>query len=125
MSLIRRLLLSAPLTLCLLCSAYNGLVEGYNMTHYWGTLGMKVATAFQLAYGVLGAAGLFALVRRPRWSHAVLLGWCVAVVAEGVLAPIVYAGQTILYGGLVAAIVAGIAGFAWWSWARATPGLAA
>jgi hypothetical protein len=86
---------------------------------------MKVATAFQLAYGVLGAVGLFALVPRPRWSHAVLLGWCMAVVAEGVLAPVVYAGQTILYGSLVAAIVAGIAGFAWWSWARATPGRAA
>ena len=114
-----RLLLSAPLASCLLFTTYNGFVEGFNMTHYWGTPGMKVATAFQLAYGVLGAVGLFVLVRRPRWSGAVLLGWCVAVTAEGLLAPIVYAGQSIAYGVVAAAIVAAIAGSAWWAWARA------
>ena len=80
-----RLLLSAPLASCLLFTTYNGFVEGFNMTHYWGTPGMKVATAFQLAYGVLGAVGLFVLVRRPRWSGAVLLGWCVAVTLRGCL----------------------------------------
>jgi hypothetical protein len=104
---------------CLLFTTYNGFVEGCNMTHYWDTTGMKAATAFQLAYGVLGAVGLFVLVRRPRWSGAVLLGWCVAVTAEGLLAPIVYAGRSIKYGVAAAAIVAAIAGGAWWAWARA------
>jgi hypothetical protein len=96
-----------------------GFVEGYNMTHYWDTPGMKAATAVQLAYGVLGAVGLFVLVRRPRWSGVVLLGWCLAVTAEGLLAPIVYAGQSIAYGIAAAAIVAAIGASAWWAWVRA------
>src|SRR5262245_50628274 len=119
MPLLTRLLLSAPLACCLLFTTYNGFVEGYNMTHYWDTPGMKVATAFQLAYGVLGAVGLFVLVRRPRWSGVVLLGWCLAVTGAGLLAPIVYAGQPIAYGVVAAAIVAAIAGSAWWAWVRA------
>ena len=77
--------------------------------------GMKLATAFQLAYGVLGAVGRFVLVRCPRWSWAAPLGWCVAVTAEGLLAPIVYAGRSIIPV-VSAAIVAAIAGSAWWAW---------
>jgi hypothetical protein len=120
MPVLTRLLLSAPLACCLLFTTYNGFVEGSNMTHYWDTPGMKVATAFQLAYGVLGAVGLFVLVRRPRWSSVVLLGWCLAVTAEGLLAPIVYAGQSIAYGVIAAVIVAAIAASAWWAWVRAS-----
>jgi hypothetical protein len=78
----------------LLLTAYNGLVEGVNATHFADTVGMRVATVTQLLYGVFGAAALLAIVFRPRWVFRLLLGWGVAVVATGLLAPIVYAGQS-------------------------------
>ena len=119
MSTTSRYLLAAPLAACLLFTAYNGIVEGYRATHYAGTPGMKVATAFQLAYGVLGTVGLYVLVRRPDWSRLALLGWSGAVVAEGLLAPIVYAGKGVAFGIGVAVAVAAFVGVMCWGWAKA------
>lgn len=121
-----RYLLAVPLALCLLLTTYNGIVEGYNATHYADTAWMKAATVFQLAYGVLGAIGLYAMVRRPPWSRMVLLGWSLALVAEGFLAPVAYAGKGLSFGVAVALAVAAVAGVACWSWARGwlRPGVA-
>jgi len=121
MSGLRRHVLALPLAVFLLFTTYNGFVEGYNATHYADTPGMKVATGFQLAYGLLGALGLFVLVRRPSWSRIALMGWSLAVIAEGGLAPIVYAGKGISFGLGTATAVATLAGLAYWGWVKSAP----
>jgi hypothetical protein len=117
-SKLTRVLLALPLLAFLLLTAYNGLVEGWNATHFADTLGMKIATALQLAYGVLGVVGLFVLWRRPRWSRSALLGWSTTVTGEGALAPVVYAGKGIGFGVGVAAVVAALTVGACYAWAK-------
>ncbi|MGH2375344.1 MAG: hypothetical protein ACRDIC_17965 [bacterium] len=100
----------------LLLTGYNGLVEGVNATHYADTLGMKLATATQLGYGITALAALAAWALRPRAVLRILVVWGHAVVATGLLAPVVYAGHSVPYGiaiGSVTALVVTLVLFAW------------
>lgn len=100
----------------LLLTAYNGLVEGVNATHFADTAGMRAATVTQLLYGVLGAGALLAMVFRFQWVFRLLLGWGVAVVATALLAPIVYAGRSTSVALAVGAGALVVASLVLWAW---------
>jgi len=108
-------------TVVVALTAYNGVVEGINATHYADTFGMKVATATQLAYGAFAVLALVAMAFRRRLVPRLLIPWGAAVVATGALAPVVYAGTSMAVGLLVGAITAIVVGLAIWAWPRTGP----
>jgi hypothetical protein len=97
------------LVLLLGATAYNGLYEGVIAIPSADTLGMQIATVTQLSYGIFAALGLLALLFRRSWVEPALRGWGVTLTLTAGLAPVVYAGASLLTGigtGLLTAAVA-------------------
>jgi hypothetical protein len=68
------------------------------------TIGQQVATVTQFGYALAGVVGAAALVGRRTWGLAFVWLWAGLITLTGGLAPIVWAGST-----LVAGLVAGVA----------------
>ena len=102
----------------LAATAYNGLVEGIQGTHFASTTGMRVAVATQLAFGVLGLAALITVFLRPRWVFPLLVPWALAATATAALAPVVYAAASPGIGAATGAAAALVTGLAVWAWRR-------
>lgn len=108
----------------LLFFAYNGLVEGSNAIRTMRTPGEKLATATQLAYGVLAVLALASVWLRPAGTTRLLVAWAVPLVVTGTLAPMVYGDRGLgigLLGGLVALLLSGLTIWCWSSRPKATP----
>ncbi|HEV8357204.1 MAG TPA: hypothetical protein VGQ17_10610, partial [Gemmatimonadales bacterium] len=102
--------------IALLLTGYNGLIEGINATHVADTPGMKVATATQLLYGFAAVAAIAAIFVRRRLVFPILVGWGIALVLTGALAPVVYGGSSLgvgLAGGAVTAVLVALVLRAW------------
>lgn len=85
----------------------------------WGALsewrgavsfGQRVATLTQLGYGVLAALAAASLVCGSAGSRPLTLGWAVAFVLTGGLAPVVW-GESGPLSGIAAALVASLMAF--------------
>jgi hypothetical protein len=100
----------------LLFTAYNGLYEGFNATRYGASVGQRVATGTQLAYGAFAVAALAAMVARRRWAGSLLVLWGIAVVATGALAPVVWGDTPVRVGVLAGLATAGVVGLVLWGW---------
>ncbi len=85
----------------------TGVLGTWNGLREWGDATSRLqhlAVATELAYGVLGILGAFALQARRSWTVPVLLGWGGALTATGGLAPVAWGGA-----GLGAGLAAGVA----------------
>ena len=111
----------AVVVLLLLATAYNGIFEGLNAARHASTLGQRVATVTQLAYGVLAIAAIVAVAIRHRITLALLVGWAAALVATAALAPIVYGGASVVVAAVAVILVALVTGSVIVAWRRANP----
>jgi hypothetical protein len=105
------------LVIFLLAGAYNGLVEGSNVTRFADQPGMRVAAVTQLLYGAAAVVALLALATRRRWTVLPVAICFLAATITGGLAPVVYGDQPVLTGvlsGAVSALVLGLVFWAWW-----------
>jgi hypothetical protein len=117
---------TAAILLLLLATAYNGTVEGLNATRYASSIGQRIASVTQLAYGALAIAAILGIALRHPMTITVLVAWGGAVVSTAALAPVVYAGASASVGlgaGLAAAVVAAGAIEAWRRGRRPPSGL--
>ena len=115
-----RIVALGALVLLLLATAYNGIIEGFNALHAVATVGHRIATATQLAYGVLAVAALSALTLKHPMTFRLLLAWSAMVVTTAALAPVVYGGTSVVVGTIAGLGVAAIVGTAIMAWRRST-----
>jgi len=109
-------ILTTVILLLLLATAYNGIVEGLNATHFASTTGQRIATLTQLGYGVLALAAMVAMGLKHAMTTAVLVLWGGAIVVTALLAPVVYGGTSIgvaIGAGLASTIVVGLVILGW------------
>jgi len=83
--------LVAVLAVLALC-VWGGLGEGVRNLHVARTAGQRVETWAEVAYGVLGALAIVALLARSRVAMTLLVPWAVAVTTAAALAPAVWGG---------------------------------
>lgn len=105
MTLAARRALLASVLLLLLWLAWTGLSGGFNQLSQSQTLGQKVQTFSQGAYGLLALLCVGTTFVGRRWSRAVQAGWVVAVTAAGGLASVVWGGTGLGIGILSAGAV--------------------
>ncbi len=92
-------------------TGWLGLTDGWNLTRTAVTMGQRVATGTQLAYGFFGLLALAGVLMRRRWALVPLTLWGLSVTATAALAPVVWGGsgwQAALGGGAGAAVVAAL-----------------
>ena len=111
----------AVVLVLLVATAYNGIFEGLNAARHASTLGQRVATVTQLAYGVLAIPAIVAVAMRHRITIFILVGWAAALVATAALAPIVYGGASVGVAAVAVILVALVTGGVIVAWRRANP----
>jgi hypothetical protein len=99
-------------------TAYNGILEGTIAIRTGVTLGQRIATATQLAYGALAVLALLSLPFMRRWAYPLLKWWALMVVITLILAPAVWAAASLGTNLIVAAIGLILTGLVLWSWRR-------
>jgi hypothetical protein len=98
---VRRALLAVVLVL-LLWLAWTGLSGGYNQISQSQTLGQKIQTFSQGAYGLLASMCVVTTFFGRKWGRAVQTGWVVSVTAAAGLASVVWGGTGVGIGVLSA-----------------------
>lgn len=77
----------------LLFIGYTGITGGLQQVSESATLGQRVQTATQLAFGLLAVAVVATLTARRRWSRLLLVAWGAVLSISSGLAVIVWGGQ--------------------------------
>jgi hypothetical protein len=96
--------------LAVLVLAGTGGIGIYNGFDEWAndySLFQRAVYVGVVLYGVLGIAATYGVLRRRRWSHAVVVAWAVTVTFVSGTAALAYGGPEVT---AVAAISAGIGG---------------
>jgi len=110
---VRRTLLFLALVL-LLGFAWAGLSGGFSQLSQSSTIGRKVQTFSQLAYGAFSLLSVVTTFVGRRWQAAMLIGWTLSVTVAAGLASIVWGGTSVAIGVLSggAALLTGL-GIIW------------
>ncbi|MGH7562664.1 MAG: hypothetical protein ACRENB_16780 [Gemmatimonadales bacterium] len=100
--------------LVLLAAAWLGLFEGFNGLRDADTRGQRIASVFQVLYGLAAAGSLVTLFAAPVWTRLTLGVWCVAVTATATMAPIVWGEESWRSGAVAGAATAVFVGLVAW-----------
>jgi TctA family transporter len=101
-------------TLIILGLAWTGISGGVNQLPESSSLGQKIQSVTQLAYGILSLVALAAWFLARRWSRVAFTTWEICLAMAAGLAAVVWGDETIVVGVLtgVASFVIGW-GIAW------------
>lgn len=110
---LRRVLLGISILL-LLTFAWSGLTGGIHDLPQSSTLGEKIQSAAQVAYGVFALLSAATAFASPRWARLSRAGWILSCTLAAGLASIAWGGTTLAIGLLSAAGAAVITSLIVW-----------
>jgi hypothetical protein len=106
--LVRRIVLTVAV-LSLLALSWNGVSGGMSQRSEAHTLGQKVQTACQFAFGFFGLLSVVTTFIGRRWRTLSYTGWTVSITLAGGLAAVVWGDTSVAVGFLAGLASLGVA----------------
>jgi hypothetical protein len=100
--------------LLLLGFAWIGMSGGWSQLAQSPTMGQRIQSVAQLAYGLLSLVAIVVWFWARHWSGPVLIGWASSLALAGALAPVVWGESSVAVGvlsGVASLLIAG--GIVW------------
>ncbi|MFN2603154.1 MAG: hypothetical protein ABR582_10410 [Gemmatimonadaceae bacterium] len=106
----------AALTSILVLAAYNGVVEGFNASHWARNLAESVTAAAQWGHGTLAFFALLAILKKHRFGRPLIEFWGAIFVATSIMSPVVLDNATFkrgLVNGFAASLIVALIIWLW------------